>query len=519
MPDDDAPAPKKSETKRKTKAEVEGGGEKPKTKRTEKPASPDAEPVAAEKPKTKRVANQRAEASADPKTAAAPSPAEAPAAEPPAKTKTGKKPRPEGDAEKPEPKKGDTAKKKKPAGDRPGRRGTGGAEGPAAPPPPKRGGFEYALAVLGPVVGVAGGLVAFLLLSKGVARAASPVLPYANPAGVADAIGIGFAVIFKPAPILVGLVAGLLVTFEALKMAPGTATRIMSVLTLLLTVCAVMPFILAGRTLNAKLLADVESTYKTPRGTEPDARALDLTISADEFALRQLRAMFKIDLEEGEIPASWVATNVNMPADPKADEKAGEKEGAIHFFELRQAFAWCRELQGKFKAEVEPILAKLEPLRDKAADLVKVPDEETQKLEDGWNKFKGKLRRDLAKPPKPKNAGEWFTKDTAFDINKQHGISDPTEADLPFAMKVYLGKAVHAVVKDLPPEMRFAGVLQVEVPLDYVPKDDAEKALTKYDFVYACYDLEKPDREPVLVPQLKGILGEAHFKMEVLGEK
>src|SRR5581483_2312876 len=114
-------------------------------------------------------------------------------------------------------------KKKRAPGDRPK---------PAGPPPAVKGGLDYALAALGPIVGVSGGLVAFLLLKKGLDHAASPVLGIANVEDVQQALSVPFFAKLPWMPIVAGLVVGLLVTFESLKMAAGTATRIMSVLTL-----------------------------------------------------------------------------------------------------------------------------------------------------------------------------------------------------------------------------------------------------------------------------------------------
>jgi hypothetical protein len=501
--EDDAP---KKDTKRKARPDAAGDApaEKPKTKKVTKDqvaaaSPPEGEKTGAEKPagektKTKKVTKEQVAAAAEGGDA---------------KTKTGKRPRPDGDkAEKPE---GDAPAAEGEKSDKPKKKRTGERPKPAGPPPAVKGAPDYALAVLGPVVGVAGGLVAFLFLKKGLDHAASPVLGFTNAADVSQALSAGFVVAFPPIPIIVGLLVGLLVTFESLKMAAGTATRIMSVLTLMFTICAVAPFILDARNLNGFLEAELKKHYKTPRGGEPDVRALELKLPADEFAMRQLRATFKIDLDEGDISPAWVAETKDMVSDPKADEKLeNENEKKIHCADLRIALQACRDLMGKFKAEVEPIQAKLFTLRDAAAEA------NTSDLADGWAKFEGKVRRDLAKPPKPKGAGEWFTK---FDTWGDMGIQDPTKRDLPYNRKWYLGKAIHAACKDLPPEMKYAGVFQVEVPLDYVAKNDAEKLVTKFDFAWVCYDLEKLDRDPVVLPHVKGFTDDQRFKIEVLGEK
>ena len=48
-------------------------------------------------------------------------------------------------------------------------------------------------------------------------------------------------------------------------------------------------------------------------------------------------------------------------ADPKAEASLDENEKAIKFADLRIALGACRDLQAKFKADVDPILAKLIP--------------------------------------------------------------------------------------------------------------------------------------------------------------
>lgn len=484
VPSDDEDAPKKPEKPKTKRVDKPEEGAKPKKPSGTGPA------LGADKPKTKKITK---EAAAPPIEEAA----EAPKGES-AKSKTGKRPRPaEGDG-------GAAAspKKKRAGGDRPK---------VAAPAPATRGGVDYALAVLGPLLGVLGGAYAFLLLTTAFDHAQSPVLPYTNPADIAQILMIPFVAAFKPLPIIVGLVVGLIVTYESLKMAPGTATRIMAGLTLLFTVLSVTPFILDASKLNERLNSDAAKRYKIPRGGQPDPRALELKLKADEFSLRTLRAIYKVDLDEGEIPPAWVSAAKDWAGDPKADEKIeNENEKKVKCADVRLALQLCRELAPKYKADVEPIQAKLQALCDASVSA------DTQTLEDGWAKFEGRIRRDLAKPPKPKGAGAWFT---AFDTWGDIGEVDPNKKDLPVNQKLYLGKLIHNAIKDLPPDMRFVGALRVSISPDYVAANEAEKLITRFNVCWVCYDLEKPDREPVIIPHPNGFLDDQRFKIEVLGEK
>jgi hypothetical protein len=248
---------------------------------------------------------------------------------------------------------------------------------------------------------------------------------------------------------------------------------------------------------------------------------LAMNLKADDFELRQFLAIWKVDLDEGDIPPEWLATVKDI--EPSTDEKLPENERNLVSADLRNALALGRQLKAKHGAVVDPIYAKLEALRDK------VIAASATDLEEKWNLFEGQAKGSLAKPPKPKGVGEWFS---GFVTWGQLGVGQGTpQADRAYYSKRYLGKAVHKAFPSLPKEMRYVGAFQADVPPAFQGKDANEQTLTKYKTVFVCYDLEKLEKvendgkasvkipDPVLVPYVKGVLGEARFAVEVLGQK
>jgi hypothetical protein len=510
--DDAPPPPKKTDTKRKQR--------------------PDAEPQAPKKASgpvpTKKVSG---ESPAKKATAEVPSRklSEGDADDPPPKTKTkrvAKEPSAEAEAAKdedaPAEAKGDVKGKtgKRMKSDVAGKLGAGAKKkpgrerAPVAPPAPaKRGAFDFAVAVLGPLLAGGFGGVAFMLISQSKGRILSnPIFSAVNPATIIDQMNLTVWVMFPWAPIVVGIVVALLGSLVLTKMAPGASTRVMGVGLVIVALVGVTPFALAGRSLGEFVKTTIAKEYLIPRGAEVDVRALDMKPSKD-FAFRQFLSTWKVHLEEGETPVAWL-TNVE-DAEASKDEKLVENERILTSADLRNALADARTLAKDFPKEIEELTPKLEKLRDACADATKVPTEESLKFKDAWTKFEGLTHGKLMKPPAPK--GGWFTGFTTFgELNQEKGTS---KADHAFYFKRYLGKAVHKACPYVPAEMRYAGAFIAYLPPDYVGKDPAELALTRYDRVFVCYDIENLDREPVVVPYIKGILDEARFRIEVLGEK
>jgi hypothetical protein len=446
-----------------------------------------------------------------------------PGAPEPPKTKTGKVAKPPSkagatappeDAEgEPAPEKPKTAtgKVKKPLGKSDAAGKTGAkpkrAPGPPPPPPATRGGLDYGLAALAPLAAGGLGAFAFLTLTKAVALANNPVLQdkYGDSAAaIAKACDVEMFVKFPWAPIASGAVVGLLATLCFLKMAPGIGARLMGGGMMAFAILSTLPFLLAGNSMQAKAKGELLRIYPIPRGQDVDPRLLDF--KSPDYEVRSFLATWAVDLDGGDVPLSWIATS----DDRMTAQGAPEDEAKIKFADLRIALAKGRELEKAKKVDAE-IWKKVQALRDKANQEISMPGEETANLDHSWNIFKAKAQDKLAKPPAPKNAA-WFSHYSTWE--QMVGHQGTSQDDRAYYERWYFGKAIHAACKDLPADMRFAGCFRGEV------KDDAPaEGLTRYDFVWLCYDLEKPDREPVVLPHLSALVKEARFKIEILGEK
>jgi hypothetical protein len=446
------------------------------------------------------------------------------AADPPAKEKTGKtkKVAKPADAPPPEAEKGEEAAEKKDDSSekkpksatgkikKPGGKSDGGKArrpGPPPPPPAVRGGLDYALAVLAPLLCAGLGAYGFMLVKSAVDHCANPILTetFANPVQDIPA-QFSWATAFAPAPICVGGVVGLLATLCFLKMAPGMGARLMGAGMLGFGILSTIPFIGAGQQLQAIVKSTIRKAYPIPRGGEVDARALDLKIP--DYTQRHFLGLWKVEMDDGDVPVSWIAAS-DDPGLPTGD-KVPEDEVKIKNADLRDILARGRELVAAKKMDDE-LWKKITAYRDAANKEIDAPSEATETLKTNWGKFEGRCKGDLAKPPEPKNAA-WFAGFTPFEAILGHqGTSQDSRA---FYQKLYLGKAIHKAVKELPAEMRLVGAFRAEVKED-APVD----GLAKYDFCWLCYDLEKPDRPPVMIPHYRGLWGEARFNIEVLGQK
>ncbi len=415
----------------------------------------------------------------------------------------------------------DDAPPEKPAGDKPKKgsgpvkkplgKGASGkpkrerAPGPPPAPPAVRGPIDYALAVLSPLVCAGLGAYAFLQIKGALDRCSNPILAeyYANPAQDIPNVA-SWATAFAPAPICVGAVVGLLATLCFLKMAPGLGARLMGGGMLGFGILSTVPFMGAGQQLQGLIKATVKKSYAVTRGADVAPEALDLKITPAEYSKRHLAALWAVDLDGGDLPVAWLAMS-DDPGLPTGDKVPAE-ESKIKNADLRDVLARIRE------AKLDDAFAKqVQKLRDDVNTEISTPSEAAAALDDAWKKFEGRAKGKLAKPPKPKGADAWFSRFTTWaDAQGKQGIA---KDDCAFYQKRYFGKAIRAAVKEIPADMRYAGCFRAEI------KDEAPaEGLTRYNFVWVCYDLEKPDREPVLVPHIKGLLDEARFKIEVLGQ-
>jgi hypothetical protein len=385
--------------------------------------------------------------------------------------------------------------------------------GPPQPPPATRGGIDYALAALAPLACGGLGAFAFLTLSTALAHCNNPILTekFTEPPAVAIAKNLELAWMTPMPwlPIASGAGIGLLATLCFLKMAPGIGARLMGGGIFAFALLSTVPFLLAGRQIDAAARQLLKKEYAAPRGGELDPRIF--TFKADDFEQRKFLSAWKVDLDDGEIPVSWIATakeELGGGAETPEDEKK------ILHADLRIALAKGREL-AKSKTIDEAVWKRLQDLRDRVNADRTTPSDDFVKLSKARDAFEKKLRIDLAKPPKPKGSEAWFER---FICNGDYKkVGNPSVDDRPKAEMFYFGKAIHSAVKELPADMHFAACLRALV------KETAKvEPLTRYDYVWVCYDLEKiddPKLEPVLIPDVKGVLDEVKFKIEVLGEK
>lgn len=381
--------------------------------------------------------------------------------------------------------------------------------GPPPAPPAVRGPIDYVLGVLSPIICAGLGAYAFLLIKGALDRCSNPILSeyYANPAQDIPAVA-SWATAFAPAPICVGAVVGLLATLCFLKMAPGLGARLMGGGMLGFGILATIPFMGAGTQLQGLIKATIKKSYAMQRGADVDPRALDLTVPAAEYAKRHFTALWAIDMDGGDMPLAFVAMS-DDPGLPTGDKVPAE-ESKIKNADLRDILARGRgELAGKVD---EALWKKIQKFRDDVNNEISTPSEDAAKLDEAWKKFEGRAKGKLAKPPKPKGGDAWFSRYTTWaDAQGKQGIA---KDDCAFYQKKYFCKALRAAVKEIPADMRYAGCFRAEVK-DEAPAD----GLTRYNFVWVCYDLEQPEREPIVIPHIKGVLDEARFKIEVVGDK
>ncbi|MBI3723907.1 hypothetical protein HY251_08150 [bacterium] len=435
----------------------------------------------------------------------------------------------------PEPKKPKTATGKRPRPDAKGRPQGARRAGPA-PEPPKKNAFDYLLAVVGPIVCAGTGTLAFLMIKKSLERLFANALVrdlVNNPDVEIQKEILPKLATFVPfiphsvqwAPIVFGAIMGIAGALCLLKMTPGMGSRLTALCLMLPGVLVPLVLFLEGRFISQWLESQVRDRYfKVVRGGKVDPRALDF--KCDDLPLRKFQSLWKVDLEEGDIPAAWLFNLDEITPNPK-DTSIPKEEKNIRSIDLKEALKEARDFvkDEKYKADFEPILKKLEDIRDRVNDPLQTTTETERKemagLEDMWLGFERKTEKEKAfsMPDGPKDA-KWFK---GFKTFGEAGIGlGTTKADRALVTKVYLGKAVHAAVPaslSLPAEMRYAAAYYAAVDENFVGKDDTEKTLTKYFYVFYCYDLEKPENPPILIPQVKGILDEARFQVEVVGAK
>jgi len=493
---------------------------KPQPKNDPESEDEEAEAPPPPKSKTKRRAKPEpppvAETAGDPEEDSAPQEEEAEAAPPP-KPKTG------------------TARKARPEGTK-ARAGGGGRAPRGGPPPepPKRGAIDYLLAAVGPIACAGVGVLAFLVLQKSMGRAATNSIVAAEYPGV----DVGKEVLaklttftgFLPpwalwAPIALGAIMGILGSVCLLVMTPGLGSRMMGIGCILPGCLLPLVFFLEGLKVEEWVEGQIAARYyKHVRHAKIDPRVLDLK-GVTDFPIRRYRSLWKLDLDEGEIPMAWLTVVDDVGPDAAKDTSLPEKERALRSADLRAALHDCRELMKdeKLKPELEPELKKLEELRDKILDPLSTTYEterkEVQMLEDNWAKFMRKTETEKAfGKPEPQKEWGWFK---SFKTFGDAGIGlGNTKGDRALVTRVYLGKAVHAAYPPpyLPAEMRYAAAYYALVDENYVGKDDKDKALTKNDYVFVCYDIEHMDNPPVLLPQVSCILDEARLQLEVLAK-
>jgi hypothetical protein len=403
-----------------------------------------------------------------------------------------------------------TGKVKKPLGNKSDSAGKPRrAPGPPPGPPATRGALDYLLGILAPVACAGSGAYAFLLLKGALGTcAANPILieKFGDPAAaITKALDNGWAIAFPPAPIIAGGVVGLLATLCFLKMAPGIGARLMGGGMFAFGFLATVPFVLTGQAFQSAIKGELKKAYAVPRGADVDPQALTLA-NVPDFPKRKLLSVWSVDLDDGDIPLPWIAAahDEGLPT----GDKVPPDEDKIKFADLRIALISGRELAEKKQVD-EDLWKKIQDLRDKANKEIDATSAEAEEIRKNWDKFEGRAKGQLAKPPAPKFP--WFQR---FTLNGDGARTGTPADDRAWYQKYYLGKAVHKAVKELPAEMKYAGCFRCEVN----PESPVEP-LTRFDFVWLCYDLEKADREPVLVPHIKGLLDEARFRIEVLGQK
>src|SRR5581483_4422338 len=131
---------------------------------------------------------------------------------------------------------------------------------------------------------------------------------------------------------------GLLATLCFLKMAPGIGARLMGGGMFAFGILATLPFLLAGNQIQGFVKSQLKKEYAAQRGGDVDPRILEF--KANDFDVRRFNAAWAVDLDAGDIPASWIAS----AEDPiQATKDTPEDEKKIKHADLRIALANGRE--------------------------------------------------------------------------------------------------------------------------------------------------------------------------------